>query len=65
MATSPETTPPTPKVATIGGSTWLLPFRAGGFWVEDARGNSVCDCRSMPMAALAQILNREALSPGQ
>lgn len=54
------------RVVTIGGRTWHLPFRAAGFWVEDARSNSVCDCRTTQMAvALAQIMNREAVSQGR
>lgn len=66
MAGSPAPLPPAPKTTTLGGRTWLLPFRASGFWVEDARGNSVCDCRAAPIAvALAELLNRDALSPGR
>lgn len=61
----PDAPVTTPRTVTIGGRTWLLPFRASGFWVEDARGNSVCDCRATQIAgALAQILNQEALSHG-
>lgn len=51
----------TKKTYTIGGRQFLLPFRAGGFWVSDARGDSVCECRSREIAeALAKMLNELA-----
>jgi len=41
------------------GTTWFtLPFRAHGFWVEDATGKSVAEAFSTDLArALAEMLN--------
>lgn len=42
----------------IGDSHFVAPFTANGFWVSDARGNSVAECRSQEVAkALAAMLN--------
>jgi hypothetical protein len=46
------------KTKTIGNESFLLPFNANGFWVSDARGTSVMECRSTELAkAMAKLLN--------
>jgi hypothetical protein len=46
------------KQVMVGGTIYILPFRASGFWVEDAKGLNVCSCRTMDIAkALATLLN--------
>lgn len=50
--------PSTTKTAIFGHKTFVLPFRAYGFWVEDARGNNVAEAASRELAtALAKLLN--------
>ena len=47
----------------IGKSWFLLPFKASGSWVEDARGADVAEARNAEIAkALAQMLNEQAVS---
>ncbi len=43
-------------------NTWFtLPFRANGFWVEDATGKNVAEAHSREIAkALAETLNNAA-----
>lgn len=51
----------TKKTASFGKEMWILPFRAGGFWVSDAKDRSVCECRSYELAkAMADLLNKTA-----
>jgi hypothetical protein len=52
----------TPKTAReltlITGITYVLPFRAHGYWVEDSRGRNVAEAVSKEVAAaLAKLLN--------
>jgi len=44
------------------GTTWFtLPFRARGYYVEDATGKEVAEAKSLELArALAELLNKEA-----
>lgn len=54
-----NTNTPIPKSAVIAGRRYILPFRASGFWVEDARGDNVAEARSVESAkALAELLNK-------
>ena len=41
------------------GTTWFtLPFRAHGYWVEDATGKNVAEAATLELAmALAELLN--------
>lgn len=49
------------KTFELGGTSYLLPFSANGFWVSDARGTSVLEAQSQEVAkALAKILNDKA-----
>jgi hypothetical protein len=44
----------------FAGTWYTLPFRAHGFWVEDATGKSVAEAWSRELAkALAAMLNKE------
>lgn len=48
------------KTAQIDNMQFLLPFSVNGFWVVDARGTPVCECRNMQIAkAIAKLLNAE------
>ena len=43
----------------IGNRSFILPFKSGGFWVTDSRGNNVADCPTMEIAnGLAETLNK-------
>lgn len=42
----------------LGDTHFVGPFMASGFWVSDALGNSVAECRSQEIAkAMAAMLN--------
>jgi hypothetical protein len=44
---------------TIAGRVLRFPFRAAGLWVEDARGQNVCETTSLKFAeGLAFVLNQ-------
>jgi hypothetical protein len=46
------------RTFTMGKSSYLLPFRANGLWVDDSRQTSVCQAQSPDEAkVLARILN--------
>lgn len=53
----------TPKSMFIGGRRYVLPFRANGYWVEDATGDNVAEARNAEVAKdLAKTLNMMAES---
>lgn len=53
----------TPKSMFIGGRRYVLPFRATGYWVEDATGDNVAEARNAEVAKdLAKTLNTLAES---
>jgi hypothetical protein len=40
-------------------STFVAPFQSKGYWVEDARGLTVCECTDSDIArGLVDILNK-------
>ena len=46
------------KTREIGGYTFILPFVARGYWVEDASGLTVAEARDKAVAIdLAKLLN--------
>jgi hypothetical protein len=50
--------PSTTKTVFFGAKRFVLPFRAHGYWVEDARGKNVAEAASRELAtALAKLLN--------
>ena len=50
-----------PTKMIMAGQAFVLPFRATGLWVEDARGYNVCEAANASMAkALAEPLNKQA-----
>jgi hypothetical protein len=52
----------TNRSVRIGKSWFLLPFKASGSWVEDARGADVAEARNAEIAkALAQMLNEQVI----
>lgn len=47
------------KTVLVGTTYFRTPFRATGFWVEDADRKSVTECRSTEIAkAIADMLNK-------
>lgn len=49
-----------PATVTLAGLVWVLPFKAHGFWVNDARGQAYCKCKSPELAKVtAGILIKE------
>ena len=46
------------RTLQFGNENWLLPFRAGGYWVTDARDKNFAECNSDQIAKeLAKTLN--------
>lgn len=48
----------TKRTMFIGNITYVLPFKANGYWVEDAKGSNVCEAYNESVAKkIAEILN--------
>ena len=47
------------KTLQVGDTFFRMPFRATGYWVEDANRKNVAECASGAIAkALADLLNK-------
>lgn len=52
-----------PLCVTLAGETYVLPFRSNGFWVDDARGKSYCECRTAALAKITAGILSEQFMP--